>query len=398
MVVLSTFTENTPWQVKIQRTVDLQGSSPQSPAVKDATVTISGNDGSFVELVHRGGGFYYSDESLPKTGVLYTLKAQASGYQSVEATDQIPNSIQIEKVQILAKQDLIKIELYDEADIRNYYQITVVSTDLVRRPFTVLNGELEDQMTQFAIQDPLVPDVSRPEVDMALIHDAPFNGKQFSIALSAYLSYLSGAFELSDSPQIERSVYISSTSKAYYDYYLSKFVQSNNKNLPFSEPTPVISNVINGHGVFAGYNLYVGGSKITPETIKQSLIAKYELEHYNSEYPERHRSHKIEFSLHEDMSVTGFMNFPQLSPNTAPQIVSLAGGFSITQSNPRYEYVVELHHDATTFFKDAQLEIRDSNNITDNGLIRVRRLVSRQGTQDIHGQEWSVLRSFSPID
>ena len=388
LVVLSTFTENTPWQVKIQHTVGLQESSTQSTAVKDATVTITGNDGSFVELVHRGGGLYYSNTSLPKAGVHYTLRAQADGYQSVEASDQLPNSIQVGEVQLLTYQDHIQIDLHDEADIRNYYQVMVMEAelDLTPKRFIVLNGELKSQMTRFASQDPLVPDLSRPEVLMALIHDKPFNGKEFSLSLSADLKIF---------PRIEPSVYISSTSKAYYEYYLSKFVQNNNKNLPFSEPDRVISNIINGYGIFAGYSLYVHGSKITPETVKQILPTSYRQFIFGSNDPEDYNYiRKIEFSLHEDMSVTGFMELPRPSQNADRPIVSIDGVYTIAHNVLPHGYVVELHHDAVTFFNDEKLVI--GNYSGTNSDLTDLALSLEQEASDIDGEYRSISRGFWP--
>lgn len=343
IVVTSVFAEDTPWQVLVQRTVGIQEESVIPSVIDHAIVTIEGSNGSFLELAHKGGGFYYADASLPQLGVTYTLKVEADGYNSVQATDQIPTSERVKNVQYSGDGQRIEILLEDEENVENYYEISVfVFPQIVQQGFSVLNAELAEQMRRFAIQDPFSPYVDRPDVTIALINDSPFDGKQFNLSLSM----IHGGQNL--------STYVRSTSKAYYNYYLSKTVQENTAGLPFAEPAPLKSNVLGGQGIFAGYSLHVDGV-LSPKDLEAQVMGTYYLSQTQISPSDPDAvSEKIEFTLHPNHSVTGFMQYP--SDNDSMVVISLDGGYTITNNESDY-HLVQLHHNANTFFRNVGLRI-----------------------------------------
>ena len=332
IAVISLFTENEPWQVLVQRTVGVQENLTQSPRIENATVTIAGSDGSLVELTHRGGGFYYSDTSLPKPEIMYTLRVDAGGYGSVEANDQIPRQVKVENIKYIEARERTEITFSDEPGIKNYYAISFLTDYLQWSSFSVLSPELYDQMKRFSIQDPLATYIDQPEVSHALIHDKPFDGTRFTLSLSK-----------SDHDKL--TTYVRSISKNYYDYYLSKIVQKNAKGQAFSEPAPLRSNIRGGQGVFAGYSSHVEGD-ILPETIKDLVLGTYE-QRRNSQ------SETIEFTLHPNYTVTGFMRYTKGSETIN---VSLDGGYSIT-NNESYDHSIQLHHTQESFFRNTALKV-----------------------------------------
>ncbi|MCY4674468.1 MAG: DUF4249 family protein [Bacteroidetes bacterium] len=235
------------------------------------------------------------------------------------------------------------VMLDNEGNVDNYYEISVfLFPQIVQQRFSVLNAELAEQMRRFAIQDPFSPYVDRPDVTAALINDSPFDGKQFNLSLSMVF----GSQNL--------STYVRSTSKAYYNYYLSKTVQENTAGLPFAEPAPLKSNVLGGQGIFAGYSLHVDGT-LTPKDIEDQVVGTYYLSETQI-YPSDPDavSAKIKFTLHPNHSVTGFMQYP--SDNDSMVVISLDGGYTIT-NNESYYHLVQLHHNAKTFFRNVGLKI-----------------------------------------
>lgn len=347
MVVTSTFTENEPWQVLVHRTVGIQEEEATLPSiVGHAAVTIQGDDGSFVQLTHKGGGFYYGDTSLPQSGVIYTLKIEADGFRDVEAVDQIPGEAKVLDVTYTGG-DIdngigIKLTLDDEADVENYYAVSLLSSrQIYKRSFSVLNAELAEQINQLVAQDPFFPDTDKPIIREALLHDLPFDGKQFDLSLSTIFG--------NSIP----STYVRSVSKAYYDYYLSRIVQENADELWYGEPAPLKSNIRGGHGIFAGSSLHVVGD-LSPVNVKSQILGMYYLSSM-SVYPIESNVQQVknEFTLHPDHSVTGFIRYPS-DGNSG--IVSVDGGFTITDMGA-FGYLVQLHHDADTFFRNAELEI-----------------------------------------
>lgn len=344
IVATSVFTENQPWQVHLQHTVALHEEAVLPSTIENATVSVHGDDGSIIELVHKGGGFYYGDASLPRTGVAYTLSVEVEGYERIQATDQIPGKLNVQNVQYEEDSERIIITFEDEDEAQNYYAVSFFSSpQIVQRTFSVLNAELSEQMKQFAIQDPLTPYPERPQVQVALIHDEPFNGTQFDLLVD--LGFGSG----------NPTTYVRSVSEAYYDYFLSRIVQENTVGSPFAEPAPLKSNVRGGQGIFAGYTLFVDGN-LSPENIQNRIVGTY---YRSSTYVHPPDSDaifaEIAFSLHQDHSVTGSLQYP--SRKGSGNVISLDGGFTIIDHSSAPYFFVQLHHNSDTFFRNVELKV-----------------------------------------
>ncbi len=84
IVVIAPFSLEFPWQVSLQRTLNVQDPIPSPSTIEHAVVTIEGSDGSEVELSHYGGGLYVSPNTYPKLGVTYTLTVEADGLYPYE--------------------------------------------------------------------------------------------------------------------------------------------------------------------------------------------------------------------------------------------------------------------------------------------------------------------------
>lgn len=373
LVVTSLFTENTPWQVVIQRTVGVQEDLAHPSIIDHAIVTIEGSNGSSLELVHRGGGFYYGHAPLPRSGVMYTLRVEAEGYRNVKASDQMPLRLKPPDVQHTWSNERSAVTLYDEAGVENYYAISMLSRNIDWELFSVLNSELDDQMKRFSIEDPFSPRVNRPHVSVALIHDRPFDGKPFELSLSRNLS------------RDDLTTYINSISKAYYDYYVSKVIQKNAEHLSIVEPAPVKSNIHGGKGVFAGYSLHVNGD-FSPENIKNQIIGTYDLRDTQMDPSDSTIAlPEISFTLHPDQSVTGSMRYDSQGSTV---LTSLDGGYTVTYHGS-YEYLVWLHHDTDTFFKNSELRISRSE--FSDPRIRLR---TQQEAKDRDGRHIEIQRTF----
>lgn len=349
IAVTGVFTENTPWQVVLQRTVGIQEASSESSVIDDAIVTIDGSNGSFVQLDHKGGGFYYSDASLPVAGVSYTLQVEAEGYRRVQATDEVPGPAKVQEVRRINEQSRFEITLDDTPGVTNHYAVFVLSPNLQRVRFNVLNTELDDQMRMFAIQDPFSPYVDRPQVAVALIHDKPFDGEPFDLILSP-----------GDKISGTTSVYVHSISKAYYDYLLSKSIQENAEDLAFAEPAPLTSNIQGGQGFFAGYSLYADGD-LSPQNIQDKMIGTYSQSSYG-QYPENLsvKPPLIEFTLHPDHSVTGRMEIQPSGENEEVAVLPLNGAYTLRYTfaiRGGLDYFVQLYHDEDTFFRNTVLNL-----------------------------------------
>jgi len=360
IVVIAPFTTDIPWQVTLQRTVGLQDTSPKPSPIENATVQIRGNDGSMVELSHWGGGFYTSPNTYPQLGVMYTLTVKAEGFQDIEAVDRIPMPVMVRDVKTERSESFrrFEIEIQDDHNTVNYYEFTIIPENLAPfgENFVVKNSDLEDQLRSFAIQDPIIPDVSRPDFNRVLIRDTPFNGQIYTITLEQI------------SPRAEflsRSLYIRTVSQAFYDYHRSQIIQENANNLAFSEPAHIASNIKNGQGIFAGYHQNVLG-ELTYKSVLDRLIGDYETKNYvyfdNGEYVDYlSLGASINLTLHPDYSTTGQMILPPLDRNSSSdevKTIPLTGAYSIQGYDIDYGYyTLTLYHSSDTILRDLTFRI-----------------------------------------
>lgn len=121
---------NGPHEVRISRSVNFTQTNT-FPAVENATVTITDDQGDDKTLVHQGGGVYRSTGLL--TGVVghtYTLSVSVDGNTITEASTMpmaVPlDTLSIDSISGFGNVNLILVPIYtDPADIVNYYRIRV---------------------------------------------------------------------------------------------------------------------------------------------------------------------------------------------------------------------------------------------------------------------------------
>ncbi|MCY4001990.1 MAG: DUF4249 domain-containing protein [Bacteroidetes bacterium] len=378
IVVIAPFTTDIPWQVTLQKTVGLQDTSPKPSPIENATVLIRGDDGSMIELSHWGGGFYTSPTTFPQLGVTYTLTVKAEGFQGVEAMDQIPMPVMVRDVKIESTESFrrFQIEIQDDPITDNYYEFTIIPENLssFSENFVVKNPDLEDQLRSFAIQDPIIPYVTRPDFNRVLIRDTPFNGQTYAITLEQIFPR---------DEVLSRSLYIRTISQPFYDYHRSQIIQANANNLAFSEPANIASNIKNGQGIFAGYHQNVHGELTYPSVLNR-VIGEYEAIQYdyfdNDEYTDYlSQGASIELTLHPDYSTTGEMILPPLDRNSSSdevKTIPLTGAYSIQGYDSDYGYyILTLYHSSDTILRDLSFTLE--TNFSDFEKFRLSSVLSR---------------------
>jgi len=121
---------NGPHEVRISRSVNFTEPN-EFPAVEDATVTITDDQGVDDVLVHEGGGVYRSTGLL--TGVpghTYTLNITADG-KTISGASTMPfpvalDTLEINSLSAFGNANLIVIPIYtDPAEFVNFYRIRV---------------------------------------------------------------------------------------------------------------------------------------------------------------------------------------------------------------------------------------------------------------------------------
>ncbi|MBQ5477877.1 MAG: DUF4249 family protein, partial [Bacteroidaceae bacterium] len=120
----------------ITKTRDVESTS-DAPTVDNATVTMTGSDGSQTTLTHEGNGVYTSPVKGVE-GVTYTLKANI-GNVTTQSTSVMPDEIKYEdsyfyRMPMLGDSLYVyKITLADDGKQPRYYYIRIMRNDKMYR-------------------------------------------------------------------------------------------------------------------------------------------------------------------------------------------------------------------------------------------------------------------------
>ena len=352
LVVTSEFSTQSPWYAVVQRTVGFEEVVSLPTVVENASVTISGSDGSLVELEHKGGGFYQSDCCRPETGITYELAVEADGFAKATAIDMLPAPTEIQAVRRTSAvregqpTTRLEVDIKDDGSTRNYYELSIIyDPRWYILEFTILNAEIKDQLQEFGVGDILLPDLTTVYVHRMLLHDDVFNGKDVTLILETYPS---GAVARVGG---SLSVKLRTVSEAYYQYWRTQMVQNHTRKDPFAEPVMVQSNITGGHGVFAGYAPETYG-ELSDAVMREQVSGSYKLTKFegiedgvSNSYIALGGSGELEIS--NDNTVLGAMEIP--IGDGDPRSASLDGGFLI-----RGPYI-RLFHSAKTALQDMEL-------------------------------------------
>ena len=229
-------------------------------SISGATIDLAENGQTIDTFTELSPGFYSSNVT-PVPGRQYQLTVSMDGFETVTANNTIPEEHIMTSAappeQVVREgfeQTRLRITISDPPGVRNYYEIGVFiyfntidpqtgefneSDSIAGFSFIELDGaQFEDSPDQFG--------------STILIDDALFDGNDETIDI-LYDSFFD--FNIEDQPVFYYMV--RNTSEAYYDYARTRKIHAFNSGDPFAEPIPVIGNIENGYGVFAGYQTFI---------------------------------------------------------------------------------------------------------------------------------------------
>jgi hypothetical protein len=197
---------------------------------------------------------------LPERDKKYSLEVKSVNFQTIEATDSIPNLVPIDTAYMIfpAGVDAYGV-YYTEANITftdppneiNYYELLIHNGANIRKNLWY---------TEYETNDPVL--LSEGDQDYHpttfFFSDELFNGESYTIRIKGYAGYIAKNNKLTPYPLYAT---LRSVSKTYYKYrkyytrhaYNQQF-QNEFLDLVFKgEPQNMYTNVENGYGIFAGY-------------------------------------------------------------------------------------------------------------------------------------------------
>lgn len=215
--------------------------SQSTGIVKDVAVQLYKND-LFVGEFNKDLSlttYSLSSESL-QAGNTYKITAQSDGFESISATQTLPDPPTAHLIEFIhqsnihingKQQDIYKIEIQDEPDIDNYYELKIYTLDTDNLPQSWRDRNLRTY-------NPLL------EVGQKTLYlkDDTFEGKAYRIELLA---------NTRDTTRFDIKVEVKSTTRDRYLFAKSLIAYENTNDNPFVEPIIIHTNVENGQGLFS---------------------------------------------------------------------------------------------------------------------------------------------------
>ncbi len=231
--------------------------------VEDASIKITSENNTVINLYYTGKNGIYKSTTKPEINILYTLEVDVPGFETIKATDKIPEPVNIEDVEYYYDIDILnndsipmsRITFTDDVNFENYYDCI---------DFEKLGNE---RIYNINYHGEFIPDnvlLAENYIDYNptsfFFSDMLFNGSQYKISLP-----------FADSFYTNSNIEFRTTSKNYYFFrkYWTRHLynQSNDQNigndfedidfmeLLFSgDPIEMFTNIENGYGIFAGYS------------------------------------------------------------------------------------------------------------------------------------------------
>lgn len=265
LVVVCNFTGGAFFIVQVSKSRSALDQSPEE-YIADAKVDIYQGD-TFIEtleLVPRGSEirtpYYITRELKPKQGVIYTIKVEAAGFETVMAQSSVPEATEITGFNL----SNITVEPVENGDLRydyivdlsfadlpnevNYYHLNLyqqfLAFELVEGDTTLVDSTVQAVVFSNAINNNFVLAYFKGGI---LFEDRAFQSNRISIPV---------AVQISPQSQLIGKVYaeLRTVSEEYYKFHQTLNQQQTTTGGVFTEPVIVYNNIENGHGIFAGYN------------------------------------------------------------------------------------------------------------------------------------------------
>ena len=271
IVANALITDNEPIEVSVYSGVDFVGRN-SSQWLEDATLAVYRNGELLEEIIGMNTDSSYRTSVIPVVGETYTIKVDCQRYPSATATATVPNPLQVKVLQTDSVQMRIhddgyktyesagevELSITDTTNELRYYLLTIIGYHyFMKTPDDIKTTYLTPRYNNSTAQSTSMSDILThlfesddvkeiEEKNYILLSNQNWRGKSTTLR-----------FGLCHCSEIPSDINVMSFDEEYYKYFISKELQQNSEedDLMFGEPVNIYSNVKNGLGLFAGYNL-----------------------------------------------------------------------------------------------------------------------------------------------
>lgn len=268
IVLNSVFMPGEVMTVDLSSSRNIYDSNSKIEDITNATVEVTDNkSGATHSLYSIGQGKYESEMFRPEYGGSYTVHVDADGFQSVQATSEIPypafikepEAYQGEFAEDGLRELFVNLEFYSESEEPQYYVWEIVNeddkgsldfnyTDILNNPVLLFSA---DSNTESVLADESFQ--TRVFLTNDGMNEGPIQTSFVTMTEPAV------AFQFGDEVDPDADVLIKvrvmTVSKDLYEYYKSMEVYRlrGTVNSSITQPVDIHSNVENGLGIFAGF-------------------------------------------------------------------------------------------------------------------------------------------------
>lgn len=288
-VLNASFSSDTGISITLSESTDILDPEEEYPKIANADISLFEDGQKLGNVENRSEGLYYIDHR-PKPESEYLIEVEAAGYPVLQSDFKMPALEQLKGIDTTrevvqdffgsGREELPALELHIsdrageqyyttkaelEVALLVYLDVFFIDTVFIRTPIS-LNSS-----------DPILGDGAEAFGSGDLVfNDELFSESEYSLSVYYFDIYTEEdpkeLIDLNDEELIQaiqnlgftpddiaveygpQWIYLSfgSMSKELYEYEISRTLQNNSSNNPFSQPVQVNNNIENGFGVFGG--------------------------------------------------------------------------------------------------------------------------------------------------
>ncbi|MEZ4771813.1 MAG: DUF4249 family protein [Bacteroidia bacterium] len=261
VLVVNGFIEaDKPWDVFVSQSQSYY-QSPDNLSLQGIKMQIISTSDTIYPMPLGNSSLFTSDTILPQVGEMYLINAFLTGFPIVSAKLKIPCPGKIEYAEIADSvtvnsngqfMDQLSVYILDpQPDIANYFFLYFFALDTLSGIKTPMEWQTDNPMVEFSSRLAF-PDRNNQLTiyqDLRFFSDKLLNDSIFKLDF-----FLPGSrLDFIKNYHQQWVIRLGTTDSAFYKYYQTFEQQKNTFSDPFSEPTPVYTNIEGGLGIWAGF-------------------------------------------------------------------------------------------------------------------------------------------------
>ena len=265
LVINSIFESDSVFKVHVSNSKSIVGNGSITNII-DASVLIKNTNGNVIDsLTYQNNGFYIGQQ-YPVQNTTYKLEVNHPNYNSVNSSNEIPDSISINYIDTntvltngfdeLEERIELTISFDDPIGIQNFYLVESYITGPFRYMYdfdTTWSSYDTTLQVEMILTDEVFQNNGNPKQNSGIFNDLLFNGQTKLLNLEIDKQnevYADGKEIIIKTENIK--FYLHNISQDYYYYLTSLELYNDRSGNPFAQPVQVFSNIENGFGIFAG--------------------------------------------------------------------------------------------------------------------------------------------------